>query len=300
MLPAGNLYLLLLLVLFKNTQLQIFQSQIELTITNTEFIPPTSLDLLANYTNVETLRECAYQCNSAIQCRTFNYDSSHCCRLYRCMAELGTIQLVNTSTTATYRVGSIRYIGQQFLQYNQTCTAASLSSARINRYLVCNGVSNLFQCPSTTYWNGTICMNQQYLHALCAYNYMCRTDLNLTCSPIVGRCISSSSTTTASSTSMTTSNTGKYKIFKTHRFEGNVSSLFLGICMPNTTSCCLCSRSRYWVSCSNCTVSGLAQTLCSVSCEGCRNPNTPTALNFTGSCVVENINGVLQCISSTC
>jgi hypothetical protein len=166
----------------------IFESSIHLTPFGTLFQPQNSIELLGTFSSITSLLRCTMLCNQNRQCRTFDYDQlSLICRLFEGELSTGTI-LIN-STSLTSRIGAVIYntiIAQQFYSlYNQTCNQCSIDG---NRYLQC--INNACQCPTHTYWNGQICLNQLYNGSNCSsfLTSSCRQDLNLICSSQTNLC----------------------------------------------------------------------------------------------------------------
>ena len=145
------------------------------------------IEFLSTISNVESLIQCVMQCNLNRRCRTCDYDeSSLVCRLFE--GEFSTGTVLNNQTLSSSRVIGILYdttdTHQSYSAYNETCDQCGMG---INRYLQC--INNSCQCPPNTYWNGRMCLNQQYNGSACNYPSDCRQDLNLTCSNQTRTCI---------------------------------------------------------------------------------------------------------------
>ena len=168
-------------------QSQIFQSSIYLTPFGTAFEPQNPIELLGTFSNILSLTHCSLQCNQDRQCRTLDYDqSSRICRIFE--GEFSTGTVITNSSLSSSRIGAIGYDTtdtiQSFLSYNKTCDHCSTGR---NRYLQC--LNNRCQCPSNTYWNGHMCLNQLYIGSNCSHmSTACREDLNLTCNSQSSTC----------------------------------------------------------------------------------------------------------------
>jgi hypothetical protein len=165
------LILFLIILSFTPLLTQVIQTSIHLTLdSQLSFRPANNIELLQS-SQISTLVRCSAACVVNRQCRTFDYDlSSHVCRLFEGSIDTGTI--INGSS----KIGNIPLDAQFFLNtYNASC-----SSCINNRYFVC-GSDNSCQCPTHTFWNGSICENQLYQGSWCNNNSSCRTDLGLMC-----------------------------------------------------------------------------------------------------------------------
>jgi hypothetical protein len=78
----------------------------------------------------------------------------------------------STSVVGTVRISSTLYSSI----YNQPCQACQQ-----NRYEVCSTNTSTCQCPSHTYWNGSVCALQLFENEICGQLNSCRSDLNLSC-----------------------------------------------------------------------------------------------------------------------
>jgi hypothetical protein len=165
------LILFLIILSFTSLLTQDIKTSIHLTLdSQLSFRPANNIELLQS-SQISTLVRCSAACVVNRQCRTFDYDlSSHVCRLFEGSIDTGTI--INGSS----KIGNIPLDAQFFLNtYNASC-----SSCINNRYFVC-GSDNSCQCPTHTFWNGSICENQLYQGSWCNNNSSCRTDLGLMC-----------------------------------------------------------------------------------------------------------------------
>ena len=143
-----------------------------------EFVPyDTSYPPLFTFTTTKVLY-CSLECNKRIDCRTFDYDAdSRHCRLWDVDQTTGSI--VVSSTKPRSSVGTIRLSASIYANsHNQSCDKCVQS-----RYEICNASSNTCQCPSKTYWNGSMCLAQLLSNQICSQANHCRSDLNLTCQP---------------------------------------------------------------------------------------------------------------------
>jgi hypothetical protein len=159
-----------------------FHVRFQITPYPSQYTPPHSSELLESYTNVPKLMNCLEKCNQNVLCRTveFSPNLGYQCRLFMGMSSTGMISISNDPNN---KVGSVILEPEFYVDYGESCNAASMStSAEVyDRYLVCNGTASTLQCPSMTFWNGSICVNQGYNGSACNSSSMCRTDLNLTC-----------------------------------------------------------------------------------------------------------------------
>ena len=74
------------------------------------------------------------------------------------------------------RVGSIKLNSNHFTNRGQSCSLCQGS-----RYLTC--INGTCQCPTHTYFDGSICQSQKLIGGNCNNSMECRTDLNYTCLP---------------------------------------------------------------------------------------------------------------------
>jgi len=152
----------------------------------TDFIPANPVELIVTYTGISTFISCYYRCNLNLKCRTIVSDTTwpFICRLYEGALDTGTI---NFSSPFTSHVGNLLYKASDYADYNQTCNP---NSFQLNRFLICN--NGLWQCSETTYWNGSICLNDVYYNHSCDTDDTCRRDVGLLCDPLYNRCVCNS------------------------------------------------------------------------------------------------------------
>ncbi len=167
------LFKILITVILSPTH-SLYQSFITLSSLGYEFQPQNPVQLLLETAFVSQLL-CAAACNQQPSCHTFDYDStSGRCRLFE--GDL-TTGLIASSASATSIVGMINLSSSLFVQtYNQSCQAC-----QENRYEICSTTTNLCQCRSHTFWNGSVCLLQLFVNNSCSQIDACRADLNLTC-----------------------------------------------------------------------------------------------------------------------
>jgi hypothetical protein len=150
----------------------------DITAMGWQFVPfDTSFPPIFTFTTTKQLY-CSLECNERIDCRTFDYDAdSRQCRLWDVDTTTGSI--VASPTKPRSSVGTIRLSSSIYVNsHNQSCDKCVQS-----RYEICNTSSNTCQCPSKTYWNGSICLVQLLENQICSGVDVCRSDLNLTCQP---------------------------------------------------------------------------------------------------------------------
>jgi hypothetical protein len=156
-----------------------------------EFVPfDSSLPTLLTLTTKKLLY-CSLECNKRIDCRIFDFDSnSGQCRLWD--TDLTTGSIITSPSKPQLVVGTIRLSPSIYANnHNQSCAACAQS-----RYETCDANSNTCQCPSKTFWNGSICTSQLLRNQICSQANSCRSDLNLTCLPscdFTYRCLASKS-----------------------------------------------------------------------------------------------------------
>ena len=147
---------------------------------------PINLPALFLFSNsVPSLLFCARLCHSDSQCRIFDYNpSSRQCRLFE-----GDIILIGSvvpsPSSPSSRVGSMKIEAVQFMSHGQAC-----SSCVGSRYLDC--ANNTCQCPTKTFFDGSICRSEKLLGNQCAADSECRADLNYTCQlsmTCAGKCL---------------------------------------------------------------------------------------------------------------
>ena len=139
------------------------------------FAPLDYSALFLTQSFVPSLLSCTRQCHSHSLCRLFDYDSlSTRCRLFQ--GDLTTMGQLIPSASSSSRVGSLRLSSDQFVNIGQPCSMCVGS-----RYLSCrNGTC---QCPSNTFYDGSICQAQRLMGQSCQNASECRPDLNQTCLP---------------------------------------------------------------------------------------------------------------------
>lgn len=149
------------------------------------FEPANSVEFLSIFTNVRSTISCAMMCYRNNLCRTFNFDLiSKACRLFEGSLDTGSL-LPNFPSTV---VGWINIDPSMFTSYNATS-----SRCVNNRFLDSTSVSGRCECPTHTFWNGSMCLNERYAGASCSGTKWCRTELWLNCisSMCVGKaCVS--------------------------------------------------------------------------------------------------------------
>ncbi|CAF0990046.1 unnamed protein product [Adineta steineri] len=176
----------LVLISIHAVQNQIMQSSLNLLAPGFDFLPANPVELITTYTGMNSFLLCYIQCNMNPLCRTFVSDIvlPSVCRLYEGSIDTGTIVKASSLTS---RVGGLYYYPSLYDVYNQMCDPHVLSS---NRYLIC--FDNVWQCPTTTFWNGSMCVNQVYYGDSCTMNAACRQDIGLQCSSDCQKCICNS------------------------------------------------------------------------------------------------------------
>ncbi|CAF0989993.1 unnamed protein product [Adineta steineri] len=162
------------------------QSSLNLQAPGFDFLPANPVELITTYTGMNSFLLCYIQCNMNPLCRTFVSDIvlSSVCRLYEGSIDTG---IIVKSSSLTSRVGGLYYYSSLYDVYNQICDPHVLSA---NCYLIC--VDNVWQCPTTTFWNGSMCLNQVYYGDTCTMNEACRQDIGLQCSSDCQKCICNS------------------------------------------------------------------------------------------------------------
>jgi hypothetical protein len=124
-----------------------------------------------------TILRCHMQCNKQIACRTFDFDQdTGQCRLWSDDLTTGMISLAVPSKPRS-KVGTIQLTPYTYAStHNQPSDRCAQS-----RYEVCDPISSTCQCPSMTFWNGSMCLPQRYMNQSCATPNSCRLDRNLEC-----------------------------------------------------------------------------------------------------------------------
>jgi hypothetical protein len=143
-----------------------------------DFVPADSSLPPILICTTKKLLYCSLECNKRVDCRTFDYDNdSHQCRLWDCDTTTGSI--VASPAKPRSSVGTIQLSPSIYVNINnQSCNKCAQS-----RYETCNSNSNMCQCPSKTFWNGSMCLVQLLPNQICSQANACRSDLNLTCQP---------------------------------------------------------------------------------------------------------------------
>ena len=155
-----------------------------------DFLPANPVELMANYTDISSFLSCYSQCNMNPLCRTFVSDTKmpFVCRLYQGLIETGSFIATSSSTL---RVAGLIYDKSHYLSYDKVCDP---QAPPFDRYLVC--INRLWSCPTTTFWNGSMCLNQVYYANPCNTDEMCRQDIGLQCfSSCNSKCLCSSAAT---------------------------------------------------------------------------------------------------------
>ncbi|CAF1287301.1 unnamed protein product [Adineta steineri] len=162
------------------------------------FQPANNVELIFTFSNTRTSATCAIHCYQNILCRTFDFDSSsHQCRLFEGSVNTGTL----ISTVITTLVGWIEMDASMFTLYNATS-----DQCINNRFLYSDPISGRCECPTHTFYDGSMCLNQRFAGDTCTSNSWCRTDLNINCiaSICVGPTTPSMPSTTVTSYTSTT------------------------------------------------------------------------------------------------
>jgi hypothetical protein len=176
LLKSKNMVFVILLVILVSPINSMYQSQMTLSSTGLEFNPENSNQLISQ-TTTQSRTLCAMACNQLLSCRTLDYDSvSKRCRLFQGDSSTGSIisSASPTSVVATVRISAILYSSV----HNQPCQAC-----QYDRYEICSTNTSTCQCPTHSYWTGTVCALQLFENATCSRWNSCRKDFNLTCTP---------------------------------------------------------------------------------------------------------------------
>ena len=178
----------LVVISLHTVQNQIMQSSLTLQPYGTDFIPANPIELINTYTDLHSFLSCYIMCNMNPLCRTFVSDigTPSVCRLYEGLIDTGTIV---DSLSLTSRVAGLHYEPSFYFAYNQTCDPHMLP---LNRYLIC--INNLWRCPTATFWNSSMCLNQIYYGDSCTMNEECRQDIGLQCSARCLKCLDNMTT----------------------------------------------------------------------------------------------------------
>ncbi len=166
--------IILLLVVMILPINSIYQSKIKFTSTGREFQPEANIQLISTAT-IQTQMLCSAACNQQLSCRTIDYDLvSKRCRLFEGDSTTGSIISSSSSTSivGTVIISSTLYSST----HNESC-----QSCQQTRYEVCSANTSTCQCPTHTYWNGSVCALQLFVNDACGQSDACRSDLNLTC-----------------------------------------------------------------------------------------------------------------------
>ncbi len=132
-----------------------------------------------------TILRCDMVCNTQIACRTFDFDQdTGQCRLWSDDLTTGMISLAVPSKPRS-KVGIIKLTSNTYAStHNESCDKCAQS-----RYEVCDPISSTCQCPSMTFWNGSMCLPQRYMNQSCETPDTCRPDLDLECRDTNGNSI---------------------------------------------------------------------------------------------------------------
>ena len=179
-------FVLTLLITMSLVHGQVFQSLMIFQQTNVDFIPANPIELITSYIDISTVMACFNKCNMDPLCRTFVTDttSPFVCCLYQGAIDTGTF-IVSSSSTS--QVASLHYDTSFYSAYNQICDP---KVPPFDRYLICTNGS--WHCPTATYWNGSMCINQVYYESSCSTNEMCRQDIGLMCLSTCNKCLCNS------------------------------------------------------------------------------------------------------------
>ncbi|CAF4175605.1 unnamed protein product [Adineta steineri] len=224
---AGTWWFLLGLVVISNStvQSQAMQSTLTLQSIGTDFYPANPIELIAISTDIDSFLSCYVACNINPLCRTFVSDTAtpFICRLYQGSIDTGT---VIASSSSTLRVGGLHYDASLYVVYNEVCDPHIPS---FDRYLIC--VNRLWQCPSNTYWNDLMCLNQVYYGESCMMNEACRQDIGLQCSSVCHKCLCNltaswnSTSCVVTQTSCSSSSLSDSTVISFWPMNGNVNDL---------------------------------------------------------------------------
>jgi len=150
-----------------------WQSSTNLSSNGLEFSPVDQQALLLSINTANSIFSCTRLCHSNGRCRIFDFDGqSYRCRLFE--GNITTMGSIVASSSSQSRVGSIQIRPDQFTNHGQSC-----SFCQGNRYLTC--LNGTCQCPTNTYFDGSICESQKLLGIDCGNTTECRNDLNYTC-----------------------------------------------------------------------------------------------------------------------
>jgi hypothetical protein len=170
-------FLILTGCILRSSQLQSipidWQSSANISSSGFQFSPVNEQALLMFEVTVNSLISCFATCFSSAPCCIFDFDGqSHRCRIFQ--GNITTMGSIVASSSSQSRVGTIELGSQQFVNHGQPCPLCHRS-----RYLTC--MNSTCQCPTHTFFDGTICQSQKLLGAGCIHNIECRLDLNYAC-----------------------------------------------------------------------------------------------------------------------
>ena len=169
-------YYVLLCISILTQQSYQFQSNADISNYGYSFTPADSSVIPLVTCTQRTFVRCYAQCNQLMECRTFDFDEdSQQCRLW--LDDLTTGSLVMVPSKPRSKVGTVEITPNTFaITHNQSCSTCTNS-----RYEVCDPTTLTCQCPSLTFWNGSMCLPQRYRNQSCSTFDTCRSDLNLEC-----------------------------------------------------------------------------------------------------------------------
>jgi hypothetical protein len=131
--------------------------------------------LLLSDTNANSFQACFQICHANMFCRIFDFDGqSNRCRLFEGNGD--TMGSIMASSSSSSIVGSIQIVPGYFSNIGLSCSFCTET-----RYLTC--FNSTCQCPSRTYFDGSICRSQSFIGSQCTDKTNCRVDLNMTCLP---------------------------------------------------------------------------------------------------------------------
>jgi hypothetical protein len=152
-----------------------WQSFMSLSSLGMKFSPLDEQAMLLFEINSNSIEACSETCHSNLYCRIFDFDGqSNLCRLFE--GDVDTMGSIIPSPSSRSIVGSIQLIPAQFYSKGLSC-----SSCELSRYLTC--INSTCQCPSRTYFDGSVCRSQSLIGGQCINETDCRTEFNLVCLP---------------------------------------------------------------------------------------------------------------------
>ena len=152
-----------------------WQSSIVFSDFGMEYLPVDTQALFLYEIGADSVTTCGQQCHLTDNCRVFDFDSqSNRCRIYD--GDTNSIGTITVSSSSESVVGSIELMPEQFVHRGEPCSFCEGS-----RYLRC--VNSTCQCPSYTFYDGSVCQSQRFLDGVCDDDTHCRDGFNLTCSP---------------------------------------------------------------------------------------------------------------------